>query len=137
MLWFWKLTPMEAHMAKQSKKTDETKVEEAPKEGSGGAPDPVQHHTPLPTTPPADEPRDDNKDGVPDSQQGGLDPAIDPAIPSDHPADAQARPAMTTNASLEDQLKSGYITWSDLSEDAKRQVAARSPDLIRELGIDY
>lgn len=43
--------------------------------------------------------------------------------------EATKRPVQQTNASLEDMIKGGTMSPSDLGEDAKAQVSARSPGL--------
>lgn len=45
------------------------------------------------------------------------------------PGKGTKRPPQQTNASLEDQLKTGYMSPDDLGDDARGQVLARSPRL--------
>lgn len=47
------------------------------------------------------------------------------------PGKGTKRPPQVTNASLEDQLKTGHITVDDLGDDAKGQILARSPRMTQ------
>jgi len=62
----------------------------------------------------------------------GAMPAHFEVIEADHslePGIGTIKPGQASNASLEDMLKTGVISHSDLGSDAKAQVAVRSPEL--------
>lgn len=58
---------------------------------------------------------------------------VTPAAAPDTPAEPPKRAMQQSAASLEDQLKSGELTAADLDDDAKAQVASRTPGLAAEL----